>query len=186
MFVYGARTKLPICTRIGIIIPWKLEEILEMPRKSVLSSSASEGSCYSSQTYYNTYNVVWVYLTSLSQVHKLFSGNRMNGCKIVDWEQRKRSWPILILLPRGARNTTNIFSQGSRLTENRTRDFSDMKLNRLKRNCGIWWHVLEWWSGKMYKRTVASCFYYFIPMYSFRVLSKITKNFKRFGVRFTG
>jgi hypothetical protein len=46
LFACSARTDRPICTKLGMLIPWDQEDILEESKllKSVLSSSPGEGS----------------------------------------------------------------------------------------------------------------------------------------------
>jgi hypothetical protein len=52
IFTYSSWTEKPICTKIGILIPWATEEIFERSklRKNVLSSNPSEGGSCSSET----------------------------------------------------------------------------------------------------------------------------------------
>jgi hypothetical protein len=55
VFAYSSRTEKPICTKLGILIPWDQEEILEGSklRKIVLSSSPGEDGSCSSETKHN-------------------------------------------------------------------------------------------------------------------------------------
>jgi hypothetical protein len=51
LFAYSSRTDVPICTKLGILIPWNHEENIGLKlRKSVLSSSPGEGGSCSSET----------------------------------------------------------------------------------------------------------------------------------------
>jgi hypothetical protein len=52
VFAYSSRMNVPICTKLGMFIPWDQEVILEMSklRRIVLSSSPGEGGSCSSET----------------------------------------------------------------------------------------------------------------------------------------